>query len=450
MKKIDTEPNQKTLIKLLRDDPLGRNADLAEFAGILKTVEGEFSLFLDAEWGNGKTFFVKQFALLLEEANPFLGSHDGLHDLLESSNTLATFNELNGYLPIYYNAWENDHWDDPLPSIATAIACQGDTDTSFSSDAETQEIITKALDAVLGLFGRSGVGALMEALSGKDLMEAYKERQTLRSAISNLVDAALPEKANTLLLIIDELDRCRPSFAMKVLEQLKNLFTSDRVVIVYSVNASQLARVVEGMYGQGFDGQRYLTRFYDLAVPLRKVGHEKYLATNGMRKTSNYFESIACDLVGSYAMTMRDMNRYLEELFKVRPKVTGNLDGFNKTQVRAFADVGLTPIMLAMKIAEPDSYRTVIQNLDAVPLYNAFVKCKEAMGFLDVTLRSCDKTGKETTSDEDKKATRLEFLEALVYVIWCNDRDNPKLQHAHSIIGDSWGPNSLSHLATIF
>ena len=48
-------------------------------------------------------------------------------------------------------------------------------------------------------------------------------------------------------------------------------FSDDRVIVLYSVNFNQLARVVEGMYGQGFDGQRYFSRFYDLTIPLRKV-----------------------------------------------------------------------------------------------------------------------------------------------------------------------------------
>lgn len=161
--------------------------------------------------------------------------------------------------------------DDPLPSIAASIALQGDTSATFRNDVETSEKIAGTLDAILGVLGRTGAGTLKDVLPGKDLIQSYRERETLRSSISNLVDAILPEKANTLFLVIDELDRCRPSFAMKALEQLKNLFSDDRVIVLYSVNFNQLARVVEGMYGQGFDGQRYFSRFYDLTIPLRKV-----------------------------------------------------------------------------------------------------------------------------------------------------------------------------------
>ena len=451
MRRIDSAPTRDILVKLLHNDALGRNEDLAEFAGILKSIEGGFSLFVDADWGSGKTFFVRQMACILEEVNPFLESHGDLDGLLDNNCELAPYTELNSFLPVYYNAWENDHWDDPLPSIAASIALQGDACASFRSDTEAGEKIAGTLDAILEVFGHGGASALRDAFSGRDLIQAYRDRETLRSSVSNLVDGALPEKANTLLLIVDELDRCRPSFAMKVLEQLKNLFTDDRVVIVYSVNANQLSHVVEGMYGQGFDGRRYLSRFYDLTIPLRKVDSFKQLEASGLIKTSNRFDVIAYELAEAYGMTMRDANRYLTELFRVRPLVLENRDGFGNDWVRAFADAGLVPIMLALKIFDADAFASVVQKFEIGPLYHAFSKSEAAMEFMDATWGSYIKFEEgKTPSDEDRVSARHELLEALVYMIWCKDRNNSKYQHSYQVlIGRSWGFNSLPRLAKI-
>ena len=180
MRRIDAVPDRNVLVKCMRDDWLGRNTDLIEFAGILDSLEGGFSLFLDAEWGSGKTFFVKQLICLLEESNPFIGSPGDLSDLMAEDAPLTRFSSLDGYLPVYYNAWENDHWDDPLPSLAAAIALQGDMSASFRSDTEASEKIAGSLDAILGIFGRSGFSTLREAFTGKDLIEAYRERESLR------------------------------------------------------------------------------------------------------------------------------------------------------------------------------------------------------------------------------------------------------------------------------
>lgn len=450
MRRIDSAPTRDILVKLLHNDALGRNGDLAEFAGILKSIEGGFSLFVDADWGSGKTFFVRQVACILEEVNPFLESHGDLDGLLDNNCELAPYTELNSFLPVYYNAWENDHWDDPLPSIAASIALQGDASATFRSDVETSEKIAGTLDAILGVLGRTGAGALKDVLSGKNLIQSYRERETLRSSISDLVDAILPEKANTLFLVIDELDRCRPSFAMKVLEQLKNLFSDDRVIVLYSVNSNQLARVVEGMYGQGFDGQRYLSRFYDLTIPLRKVDSFKHLETSGLLKTSNRFDVIAYSLAEAYSMTMRDINRYLAELLRVRPLVVDARGDFANDWIQAFADVGLVPVMLAMKVADPDAYKAVVQSYRVELLYQAFEKSDEAMDFMDKTWGSYIKFEEATSSsEEDKKAARTELLEALIYKIWCNDANNPKRQYSYRVIGSSWGFDSLPRLAKI-
>lgn len=450
MRRIDEVPDRNVLLKCMRDNQLGRNTDLIEFAGILDSLEGGFSLFLDAEWGSGKTFFVKQLICLLEESNPFIGSPGDLSDLMAEDAPLARFSSLDGYLPVYYNAWENDHWDDPLPSLAATIALQGDISASFRSDMEASDRIAGTLDAILELFGRSGARLMKETVSGKDLIEAYRERESLRSSVSGLVEAVLPEKANTLLLVVDELDRCRPTFAMRVLEQLKSLFTDERVVIIYSVNSSQLSHVVEGMYGQGFDGQRYLSRFYDLAVPLKKVDAFKYLQASGLSKTSNRFDVIAYGLAEAYSMTMRDTNRYLTELLRVRPLLIENCNSFGNDWISAFADAGLAPVMLALKTVDPDSYKSVTQQFDIQTLYDTFTLSDSAMDFMDATWGSYIKFEEGTQpSDEDKRAVRMKLLEALVYRIWCNDSNNPKYQHSYRVIGSSWGFDSLPQLATI-
>lgn len=450
MRRIDANPNRDTLIRLLLENPIGRNEDLRDFSEILASIEGGFSLFLDAEWGEGKTFFVKQLTALLEEANPFLESSGDLRGLFKEGEQFETFSKLDSFLPVYYNAWDSDHWDDPLPSIAIAIASQGNASASFRGDTSVNDKITGTLDAVLGFFGHPGIDTLRNSFTGEDLIEEYRKRESLRTVVSELVNAVLPEKANTLLLVVDELDRCRPSFAMKVLEQVKNLFASERVIIVYSVNTSELSHVVEGVYGQGFNGERYLSRFYDLKVPLRKVESSKYLSANNLFKTSNRFDVIAYGLVEAYSMTMREANRYISELMRVRPAVVDGRKGSGNDWICSFANVGLVPIVLAVKVMDPNAYRSIIQNFDTALLYKAFSLSDDATDFMDATWRSYVqiKTG-ETLSEDERHARRMELLEVLVYAIWCKEDSNPRYQTAHKFISHSWGYSSILRLSKL-
>lgn len=148
---------------------------------------------------------------------------------------------------------------------------------------------------------------------------------------------------------------------------------------------------------------------------------------------------------------MRDANRYLTELFRVRPLVLENRDGFEGDWVRAFADAGLVPIMLALKLFDADAFASVVQKFEIEPLYHAFSKSEAAMEFMDATWGSYIKFEEgKIPSDEDRVSARHELLEALIYMIWCKDRNNSKYQHSYQVlIRRSWGFNSLPRLAKI-
>ena len=67
-----------------------------------------------------------------------------------------------------------------------------------------------------------------------------------------------------LVVMIDELDRCRPSYAVELLETAKHLFAVDHIIFVLAVNRSELAHAIRALYGSGFDAEGYLGRFFDV------------------------------------------------------------------------------------------------------------------------------------------------------------------------------------------
>ena len=71
-----------------------------------------------------------------------------------------------------------------------------------------------------------------------------------------------------LLICIDELDRCRPQFALEMLESIKHLFEVENVVFILAYDGKQLACSTEAVYGPDFDGPGYLRRFFNLELGL--------------------------------------------------------------------------------------------------------------------------------------------------------------------------------------
>lgn len=223
MKRVDEEPTPKAIDNALSQDPLHRKREIEDFLKMLIAVEPPYTFVIDAPWGSGKTFFVKQVARVLQMTNPALSQ-----DSAKPSTTFGNIAEellKEPYLPIYFNAWEDDHFDNPilpiLASIANAVGKE-----SVKEGKDFGKGVIGVLEAAASLIGYSGdINGAIEKFSGADFLARYKEEKELRGKIDELIKTNLPEVANRAVIFIDELDRCRPEFAIKVLEQTKTCFS---------------------------------------------------------------------------------------------------------------------------------------------------------------------------------------------------------------------------------
>lgn len=267
--------------------------DLAQFltavlanmaSGDAGDVQGGLTVALDAEWGAGKTFFVKEWMKdLLAAGHPVVYFDSWANDLGEEAS-VALMAEILESL--------ND-WREKLPkgkSVAkSATSLTKDTVRSLraallpAASVIAKGLVKKAtgvaVDEVLDSFSdrdeeqgessRSGVvdGALdklfekaIEAHGArKKAVVEFKVKLTeLINLLSEHAGASLP-----LFVFIDELDRCRPSYALKLLEEVKHIFGIPGVVYVISTNIDQLHNSVCAVYGSGFDGRGYLRRMFD-------------------------------------------------------------------------------------------------------------------------------------------------------------------------------------------
>lgn len=220
---------------------------------------------LDASWGAGKTFFIKNWqAQLANEIHPTL----------------------------YINAWETDYASDPLVPILNGLNSRLDVlinddrikktairDVSNKLARGFKNGLPVILDALaVKLTGKENMGQFIQALTegvsegNTNLLDEFKEREELLIRFRGLLDEALEiifEKFNSpFFIFIDELDRCRPNYAIEVLESVKHVFDFEGVVFVVATDKSQLVHSICSVYGDGFDAESYLTRFFDHQVNL--------------------------------------------------------------------------------------------------------------------------------------------------------------------------------------
>ena len=129
--------------------------------------------------------------------------------------------------------------------------------------------------------------------------------EDMKRSLAALVSSLGGEGSEKVVyIIVDELDRCRPSYAIKFLEEIKHLFGVPGVVFILGVNSDQLGKAVSGLYGDRFNGEAYLKRFIDRKVllpfpPLKKLvskligelrGAERLKLPNITDKTRKSFE----------------------------------------------------------------------------------------------------------------------------------------------------------------
>ena len=97
--------------------------------------------------------------------------------------------------------------------------------------------------------------------------EIEDRRAEFQQELSNLVC-----DAGRLVVLVDELDRCSPERALRLLDVVRHLFDIPGVVVVLGVNELELRHRVTKIYGEGCNAELYLRRFLDLAIDLPGPG----------------------------------------------------------------------------------------------------------------------------------------------------------------------------------
>lgn len=373
MKRTSAELTENEILKLVEKDPIGRNQEIADFLSLVDRVEGGYSFFLNASWGDGKTVFVKQVALVLAALNENLETGEKVRSVVENAPIVAEIGLRELYMPVYYNSWANDSLGDPLPSLIATIATEYGLHLSTKDGPRIAEATTGILDALLKPFNLNIFSDMKNAVAGKDYLEVFDERKELQDKINQLIDAVLEERANKLVLFIDEIDRCSPLFALRLLEEIKFLFENDRVILVFSTDVHQLSNVVSGAYGEKFDGSGYLARFYDRIIPLSRPASSAYLKSQGMECSSRRFDSVVMDLANVSNLSMRETNCFLESLDKTRVMLESAPSDEGWAYI--FFCAGIVPVLMLLKLRDIEAYSLVVNSANSQPVVDYLTTC---------------------------------------------------------------------------
>ncbi|MDO2431285.1 P-loop NTPase fold protein [Enterobacter bugandensis] len=323
---------------------------------------------INAEWGAGKTYFTKRLAKTITNKHP----------------------------TIYIDAWKEDFSDDPLLTVFSSIKSQ----LTGQSDKFTT-IINKTIDNIGPLLKTATpviIDSLIKKITGIDsasdltkdlsaqLLELHAEKaskiETIRKGIDKWVKFIehkdYIEKDLPIFIIIDELDRCRPSFAINLLEIVKHIFNIPGVVFIIATDTEQLQHSIKVVYGNDFSASHYLSRFFDRRFLLPSPNLNDLLLTKTGDNIVGQFASVevictpcapnftsfisnCASILQSFKVNLRDSIKIYERLIDIII-----------TSSKKF-DPNLMLILLSLNFKSSEIYSKIKQGDNIDPSYNLYL-----------------------------------------------------------------------------
>lgn len=241
------------------EDLLSRRRLAIKLAELCSETRSYSPVFLlDGKWGSGKTFVAQ---LLQEEC--------------ADRNTEV----------FYIDSWRADYLGDPLSAIISSFTKE------LEERSKRQDLVARLKDGVARVarvagptllnavaraaLGEKGAGKITDlASNSSDVIAAYLEKEASLEELRETLEEFAAEDG-PVVVIIDELDRCVPTYAVQMLEVLAHIFRIPGFCFILSAYREELEKTVRHVYGVNFDAGYFLDRFVDFSVEVSSTVTQK-------------------------------------------------------------------------------------------------------------------------------------------------------------------------------
>ena len=367
MKKYDLKPTYENLLNTYIYDSIGRDLDISYFVNILNSIDDSCSIALDGNWGSGKTFFVKQVKMVMDAHNEFINEEKN-ENILNIINTYSKCKiqdavKLQSQVCVYYDAWQNDNDEDPILSLVYTIINDVENDFSFSKRSYRE-----VAASIMEIFTGRDWSKIIEGFKKKDTLDSLKQNKNMETLVNDFLNELLVEAGNRLVIFVDELDRCKPSYAVKLLERIKHYFDNPKITFVFSVNINELQHTIRKHYGNDFNGFRYLDRFFDLRISLPQPDLQKFYRSLNFNDNFYTYNIVCSAVIKKYHFELREIAKYLN-LCKVAYDVSKKQFYITEEQrAMQFCLIYILPVMIGLKVYDIKKYTDFIEGKDFMPL----------------------------------------------------------------------------------
>lgn len=344
-----------------QSDVLGRRKEAEQLIAYIESVVGRDSIredkractiAVDAPYGEGKTFFLRRLAEHLALEHPVAYVDAWTDDLTDEPLTALAATLKSALEPLLDKPEVKERLSDFMTKagkvakiVGWGLVRRGASLVITGASVDAAEGVLTGLSGEVKDAATEGLKDLSEG-AVEDTAEAatdLRQHAVMEQRISEFEEskAAVQKMKDSLaavvsclegdglrppiVIVIDELDRCRPTYAVRLLEEIKHLFDVPGLVFILGLHGEQLGQSVSGAYGAGFDGRGYLRRFIDreyrlarpkltpllellcsrAAIDLRSL-HRPHVVISQTRELDPSLPELLAEYMLSYGLGARD------------------------------------------------------------------------------------------------------------------------------------------------
>ena len=344
---------------------LNRNTHIHNFISMLLNIEKGGVIAIDGEWGSGKTYFVHQVKWLFDSANENIDSD--IKNVLNSTSPKLDNIIEHKYKVFYYDAWKHDKSNNPFFTLLRSMILTFGGIDHFKEEMGFIKSLFKGASHIAKGVTPIDVESVFKGtktLCGINDTDRFSELEFIEqmdSQVHSFLDYICEGQYDKLVIFIDELDRCKPSFAVELLEIIKHYFNHDKLIFVLSTNLKEFQYCIKHYYGEGFDGWKYLDRFIDIRITLPKITVEEYCKYLWNNLNNDRIDDLAICCAKHFGLTLREIERYnylvkisIQKAIEKRHKTNAFIEDFQ------YLYTFWIPIILAVKFHSGKEYSDFI------------------------------------------------------------------------------------------
>ncbi len=253
-----------------KNDKLEMEQHVRNLSLLLQNISSPIVFSINAPWGCGKTTFLEMLNADLKSANHKTIFFSAWETDFATDPLLAFIGEVNGEIESFIGKDESriKAWDAAKKASSYIIKKGAPTVVKLATYGMID--IEEAVKGEISEFAKSTAGdAIDEYLEGRGEITKFKEN--IKKVFNN------GDNDSKVYIFIDELDRCRPTYAIELLERIKHLLEIEGLVFILAMDKIQLSHSIKSVYGNEFEATGYLRRFIDIEYTLPKVNLDSFI-----------------------------------------------------------------------------------------------------------------------------------------------------------------------------